>query len=382
MPARLLANICFLVAMSSLGFAADPASVVEPTGMWSGKIKDESLRKLAPKSGFIADADTWKKLWTTWRPDEELPKVDFAKELILVGTVPGPNLVIMRPTIDDEGNVKFIAGGTKIGGPGFGYKLVKIAKEGVKTVNGKAVNDAAEDSITVTVVGTLRTSLFAVGGETTGTTITAKGITWELEFGENAEFRKTAEKLNGKKVVVQGSLERRKGVEIEERWIVTVTDLKAAVGGQEKKTGFDVKVGREDSHIQLLAEGDTTIIDITSEFGIDRATVKQKSDKWPKSIQVRLHLSGLESFKAGSDNVAVEWSVASTGDHATRASLVSGKRVAEIGQDSPYFAEVRLVGGNGKSPLKDGYFEVTLPAKLFEGNPEELKLRWIDFYRN
>ena len=37
---------------------------------------------------------------------------------------------------------------------------------------------AAEDSITVTVVGTLRTGIFAIGGETTGTTITAKGITY------------------------------------------------------------------------------------------------------------------------------------------------------------------------------------------------------------
>ena len=42
---------------------------------------------------------------------------------------------------------------------------------------------AAEDSIRVTVVGTLRTGIIAIGGETTGTTITAKGITWELEFG-------------------------------------------------------------------------------------------------------------------------------------------------------------------------------------------------------
>jgi hypothetical protein len=24
----------------------------------------------------------------------------------------------------------------------------------------------------------------------------------------------------------------------------------------------------------------------------------------------------------------------------------------------------------------------TLPAKLFEGNPETIKLEWIDFYRN
>jgi hypothetical protein len=72
----------------------------------------------------------------------------------------------------------------------------------------------------------------------------------------------------------------------------------------------------------------------------------------------------------------------STGDHATRTSLVSGKRVAALDDKSPYYTEVRIVGGHGKIPLKDGYFEVPLPAKLFEGNPEEIRLRWIDFYRN
>jgi hypothetical protein len=86
----------------------------------------------------------------------------------------------------------------------------------------------AEESITATVVGTLRTGIVAIGGETTGTTITAKGIKWELDFGKNADLRATAEKLDGKLVTVSGKLERRQGVETKERWIVTVTSLKGA----------------------------------------------------------------------------------------------------------------------------------------------------------
>lgn len=81
------------------------------------------------------------------------------------------------------------------------------------------------ESITVTVVGTLRTGIVAIGGETTGTTITAKGISWELDLGKNAEVRASAEKLDGKPVTVTGTLERRAGTEIRERWIVTVTSL-------------------------------------------------------------------------------------------------------------------------------------------------------------
>src|SRR5438445_8578938 len=85
-----------------------------------------------------------------------------------------------------------------------------------------------EESITVTVVGTLRSGIVAIGGETTGTTITAKGIKWELDFGTNAKLRATAEKLNGKQGTVSGTLERRAGVEVKERWIVTVTSVKGA----------------------------------------------------------------------------------------------------------------------------------------------------------
>ena len=89
-------------------------------------------------------------------------------------------------------------------------------------------SDPAEESITVTVVGTIRTGLVAIGGETTGTTITAKGIRWELDFGQNAELRAAADNLNGKPVTACGTLERRPGVEIKERWIVKVTSLKGA----------------------------------------------------------------------------------------------------------------------------------------------------------
>lgn len=88
--------------------------------------------------------------------------------------------------------------------------------------------DPVDESITVTVVGMLRTGIVAIGGETTGTTITAKGIKWELDFGKNAELRTAAENLDGKQVTVTGTLERRAGVERKERWIVTVTSLKGA----------------------------------------------------------------------------------------------------------------------------------------------------------
>lgn len=241
------------------------------------------------------------------------------------------------------------------------------------------------DSVNVTVVGTLRTGLFAIGGETTGTTIMSKGITWELDLGKIAAFRRAAQKFNGKKVIVRGSLERRRGVEIKERWIVTVTGLQDVVDGRigrRGRPGLQATVGRTDTQIRFISEGDNSIFDISSGFGIDKATINRGAGNWPLTILVRLHLAGLESFKVGDGKVAVEWSVASTGNGVSTVSLHEGRDAQPIDTKSPYHTEVRIVGGNGKIPLTNGYFDVPLPARLFERNPNRITVQWIDFYRN
>ena len=49
-----------------------------------------------------------------------------------------------------------------------------------------------------------------------------------MMWSATTETGKVAEKLDGKRVIVKGELERRTGVEIKQRWIVTVTSLKVA----------------------------------------------------------------------------------------------------------------------------------------------------------
>jgi hypothetical protein len=86
----------------------------------------------------------------------------------------------------------------------------------------------ADESIEVVVRGTLRTGIMAIGGETTGTTITARGATWELDLRGDAALAAKARDLSGRRVVVRGSLEVKRGVERRQRWIVTVRSLEAA----------------------------------------------------------------------------------------------------------------------------------------------------------
>ncbi len=150
---------------------------------------------------------------------------------------------------------------------------------------------------------------------------------------------------------------------------------------EQEQFGLAAQARRPDSRIRFSADGDATIVEVTSPTGIDTAVLRRTTPQWPKSVVVRLRLRGLESFKAGGEKLAVEWSVSYSGEHAVRVYLSTLEGDRELPPSSPYYTRLRIVGGDGTVPLRDGYFEVPLAEKLFEGNPEALTLRWVDFYR-
>lgn len=84
---------------------------------------------------------------------------------------------------------------------------------------------AAETYIKVEVRGVLHAGVMGVGGESTGYTISARGVTWELDFGKQRRLEEAAQKRNGRLATVTGTFEARPGVEVQERHIVTVTNL-------------------------------------------------------------------------------------------------------------------------------------------------------------
>lgn len=244
----------------------------------------------------------------------------------------------------------------------------------------------SEDSVTVHMVGTLRTGVVAIGGETTGTTITVKGITWELQFNEQQQVE--AQALAGKQVAVSGRLTRKAGTEFPDRWIVDVDSLALATPLYSNLKRVRV-VCRDHSAGVTVQSGpyrsDGAFINIKSKTGIGSVTIKGANDKWPKHILVHLQLRGLESFKVTSGGTVIEWSLSSTGNNPLHVTLHQNKQTSEISTDNPYFAGLRIngpIGDGNLIPLQDGYFSLTLPAKLFEGNPAEIRLSWVDFYRN
>jgi hypothetical protein len=80
----------------------------------------------------------------------------------------------------------------------------------------------------VEIKGIMQTNMAAIGGETTGVVIQAGDLSWELDLGDNKALQELAERLNGKTVLIKGTLMRIKGIERGERDVVVVESLSAS----------------------------------------------------------------------------------------------------------------------------------------------------------
>ena len=163
--------------------------------------------------------------------------------------------------------------------------------------------------------------------------------------------------------------------------IVLIAMFAAPGKSDEKTTELDATVGKKDSEVRVKSDGEQTVLNVTSRSGIGRATIRRKSPHWPKTLVVRLHLTGLESFRVTAGEKVLEWSVSSSGDHAVRVTWRTSDVERAVTDDNPLRKSLRIVGGTGEFPLKAGYFDVTLPSELLDDNPQAITLQWIDFYR-
>lgn len=175
-------------------------------------------------------------------------EVDFDKQIVLVfawrGSGQDKLSYSVLESFPEQIVFNFKRGRTKDLRP---HTLVFVLRSNVrwKTAAGPGIRPVkpikpakAGEYIKVEVQGKLRSQVFAIGGETTGVTISASGVTWELDLGRNADVRKSATELNGKTVVVTGRLSVKRGVEIRQRWIVTVDALRAAGGAKVDDGAF------------------------------------------------------------------------------------------------------------------------------------------------
>jgi hypothetical protein len=154
---------------------------------------------------------------------------------------------------------------------------------------------------------------------------------------------------------------------------------------ERPSAGFKITTKRADDTVTIRADKDRTVVAVHCPFGISQAVLERLGDTWPEVVVLRLYLKGLSSFRASNGKVRLDAAV-SIQEGKTRVRMwKDGKEDDRLDENSPFWMDIRIVSGDGrlaqKLPLKDGYFEVTLPKAFFEGNPKSVTLNWIDFYR-
>jgi hypothetical protein len=151
-------------------------------------------------------------------------------------------------------------------------------------------------------------------------------------------------------------------------------------------TKFKITTKKKDDTVQVRADKEKTVFIVKSPSGISQAVIERQEETWPKLVVLRLHLKGLESFRASNGKVRLDAAVSIQEGKVKVRLWIDGKEDAPLDEKSPFWTDIRIVGGDGKPakelPLKNGYFEVTMPRAFFEGNPKSITLNWIDFYRN
>ena len=226
---------------------------------FSGNVTDLNLLMLGPRSNSIATQEQWKTLWSQWRPDQDLYPVDLDKVLVLVETTPGPNRISPNQLErDSKGNLVYELAATEKAGPGFGYLIMVIDKSGINSIKGKPIANSpvkpikptvqptnpekklnlqanqtkqqieGRELVRVNMTGRVRTQFKSVGTENPSSVISANGIIWELDLGNNPMLLSKLRNADNSLINVVGelSMERQRGARTARlRYIVKVDSL-------------------------------------------------------------------------------------------------------------------------------------------------------------
>ncbi|MFO0822529.1 MAG: sigma-70 family RNA polymerase sigma factor [Gemmataceae bacterium] len=148
---------------------------------------------------------------------------------------------------------------------------------------------------------------------------------------------------------------------------------------------FKITSQRATDIVAVQSEKDRTIFDIKSPEGISTATIERTKEKWPDVVIVRLRLQALEGFWLQHEKVKLKGGVSFQQEKPPYLLVEEDKNNSKPGEKAASWGEIIPMGSDGKPTedrlLKDGYFEIPVPKAFLEGNPKEIRIHWINFYR-
>ena len=95
---------------------------------------------------------------------------------------------------------------------------------------------------------------------------------------------------------------------------------KATMKDDAQPTTFDIKTKKPADQVKVKLDKDSATLDVSSPSGIGGATITLAKGKWPTTVIVRLHLSGLESFAISNGKTKLTGSVLSHSGNTKRCT--------------------------------------------------------------
>jgi hypothetical protein len=127
-----------LTALAVVLGATASVSAEEPKGTQTvdifSSVDDLDQLKQLPGTGVILGQKEWERLAAAWGI-KEVPKVDFTKEILLVGTWRGASFKFLPEVKNGDLTVELV--GDKEVNPGFRYKVISLKREGITKFQGK-----------------------------------------------------------------------------------------------------------------------------------------------------------------------------------------------------------------------------------------------------
>lgn len=115
--------------------------VTYPVVLWSGFIGDPTLEGRAPQDGLITTEKQFNGLWKSWRPGEDVPRIDFDSHFVVVTTRTkrSTSMIGLFHTADGDAGIGSMFNSEDPERRGFGYGVGVYDREKVKTFGGKQV---------------------------------------------------------------------------------------------------------------------------------------------------------------------------------------------------------------------------------------------------
>ena len=147
---------------------------------------------------------------------------------------------------------------------------------------------------------------------------------------------------------------------------------------------FNVTTKNQDDQIEIKHENGVTTVDIHSPTGIGSATFELESGSMPEQLILRLHLAGLEEFRLLSNQTTlVAYGSSHEAFNVTGQSVIAAGNEYSITPIDPLWTKVEIVSNLTPKtiPLREGYFEITVPQEFIRSAGNSFEIQWIDFYR-